>query len=470
MGSVPNYLIAFGNLRVATSILKPKPHASNRISFVNNIHPPSRELTEFSSVVLIGSSVRSMAQACRRILRSCSSINLWAIDQFADHDCVSIVDKVSQLELGAVTLDLFTTAVQKDPANLLFLPGGGTENHPLILEQIAARYAWCGLVGEPLRSIRNPQIALAVAKDIGLNAPRTISHKTHPNWQSFASQLEDLSKNTDWLWKSADQGGGLGVSHVQSPEELKYLYTHSNAGYLQQRIAGTPFGATIIISANGDCEFIGACRLLTASDRVTKIEPTPDTKVGHVEVISSPRGDYPYLFAGALGPAHLSDAVVSLLLAFARACWSEFGIRGWFQVDFILDAQDRAWVLEVNPRWSATMEIYERTSSISLITQHLDAWNIKKQAFTSALPNAAKLCWKDVVYATTDFLWHELHQQRADALNQKYLQRYGWPLIADIPNGKQAFSKGMPIFSLIASANHASELARQRDEARAILH
>ena len=413
-----------------------------------------------------------MAQSCAQLRSAADWISIWAVDQFADRDCIEVAAKVSQLDLADVSLDLFTNTEDAVSQELLFLPGGGTENHSMLIEQISATQVWCGIVGEPIRSLRDPTTLLNVARQAGLCAPLTHSHKTHPDRQSFAKQQIELGKNIQWLWKSSEKGGGLGVSDVRSETEIDYFFSQTGAGYLQQLIPGAPYGATIIISSNGRAEIIGACRLLTASDVVERVDfagSMTNTFIRQVITSHKQRDDFPYLFAGALGPCQLPDTVREQLLSFAEMSFVEFGIKGWFQVDFILDDNNQAWVLEVNPRWSATMEIYERSLGISLTAAHLRAWEIEVPEFIPNSRACGQVCWKDVVYAESDFLWTEAHQQRAAKLNREQIAKVGWPLIADIPDGQQSFAPGMPIFSLIATGQTEAELQNQRQNARHIL-
>ena len=418
-----------------------------------------------------------MAQACRRLRSAGQPVFIWSVDQFADRDCVAASDLVSQVELDDVELGIFEVEGSSGK-DLLFVPGGGTENHSALIEQIAKKHRWSGIVGESLRVLRAPETLFKVAREVDLKTPPTYTHQTHPTWQSFAVRGADLLKNADlpqnveWLWKSAKKGGGLGVSKVRTAEELRYFFSRPTEDYLQQFVPGSTLGATIIISANGQATFFGACRLLTASDCVAGLGIRRASKGVSIETVETKleaRTDYPYLFSGAIGPVELPEKVIGKLLRFAERSHQSLGVKGWFQVDFILDAAGEAWVLEVNPRWSATMEIYERALGCSLLAEHLSAWGIEISAIDVNDRAAGKVCWKEIVYAEEEVFWREGHQAKVDALNAAQLEACGWPLIADIPMGEQHFSRGMPIFSVIATGCSEEELLEQRRVGRAVL-
>jgi hypothetical protein len=435
-----------------------------------------RSLSRYSHIVLLGSSVRALAQSCHqlpcfRLTGASGRPSLWAIDQFADQDCSSVADKVSQIDLSEVSLDLFGSSEQTVSGELLFLPGGGTENHAELAQQIAANHHWCGIVGPQLTALRDPTILLDIASRVGLQAPPTYTHKTLPNRQSFVHSSTDLLKNADWLWKSSNKGGGLGVSRLHTQAEWDYFFSQTGSDYLQQVIPGVPYGATIIISANGKGEFVGACRLLTASDQVEHLEisQTSTSQIQYVHTSPRSRPDFPYLFAGALGPCYIPADVQQKLLRLAEACFHEFGIKGWFQIDFILDSNQQAWILEVNPRWSATMEIYERSLGLSLTAKHIQAWGVEVPVHAPNRRAQGLVCWKEVIYAESDFLWTDAHQLHVAELNRQQIHTLGWPLVADVPNVLQSFAPGMPICSIIAVGRTEIELQHQRSLTQSIL-
>jgi hypothetical protein len=58
--------------------------------------------------------------------------------------------------------------------------------------------------------------------------------------------------------------------------------------------------------------------------------------------------------------------------------------RGWLQADFIEDAEGRLWLLEINPRWSAGMEVLHvcrRSNANSPLAQHLEAVGFSSAPF-----------------------------------------------------------------------------------------
>jgi predicted ATP-grasp superfamily ATP-dependent carboligase len=85
----------------------------------------------------------------------------------------------------------------------------------------------------------------------------------------------------------------------------------------------------------------------------------------HVEILGICRSvihrneRHPFVYGGSIGPLFLSPFAEAAIQRFCDLVALRRNLRGLFNVDVILDAQDRVWVLEVNPRWSASMEIVE---------------------------------------------------------------------------------------------------------------
>ncbi len=149
-----------------------------------------------------------------------------------------------------------------------------------------------------------------------------------------------------------------------------------------------------------------------------------------------------YRWCGNVSPPGLPADERRRLLEQARAictCLAEgFGLRGLFGVDVIWDGR-RAWVLEVNPRPGASLEVLERQAGIRVFDAHLDA-------FSGRLPHvdvergwSGEAAGKAIVFAT--------HDGVARATE-------GWPArgIRDVPNPGDEIHAGHPVCTLLAAA------------------
>src|SRR5690606_21045188 len=79
-------------------------------------------------------------------------------------------------------------------------------------------------------------------------------------------------------------------------------------------------------------------------------------------------------YAGSLGPLRLANATTRHLQALGDLLAAEFQLIGAFGVDFILDAdEETVWPVEINPRYTASMEVLERAHDQLIVAQHIAA-------------------------------------------------------------------------------------------------
>ncbi len=67
-----------------------------------------------------------------------------------------------------------------------------------------------------------------------------------------------------------------------------------------------------------------------------------------------------------------TEPLWSRLESIGNALAMAFGLAGWFGVDFVL-RDGIPWPVEVNPRYTASLEIFEIASGQSLLPDHRDA-------------------------------------------------------------------------------------------------
>jgi predicted ATP-grasp superfamily ATP-dependent carboligase len=132
------------------------------------------------------------------------------------------------------------------------------------------------------------------------------------------------------------------------------------------------------------------------------------------------------------------DELVERATALARTVTSAFALRGLNGLDFI--ARDGVPVpIEVNPRYSASMELVERAGGGSLFGAHLDAC-AGRLAESPARP--AAVLGKAIVFARHDLMVDDP-------------ARWGVEL-ADVPHPGERIAAGRPICTVFARAGDAA--------------
>jgi predicted ATP-grasp superfamily ATP-dependent carboligase len=164
---------------------------------------------------------------------------------------------------------------------------------------------------------------------------------------------------------------------------------------------------------------------------------------------------------------------------FAKIVAQETGIRGLWQADFQIDPQGQLWLLEINPRWSASMELHETLQGFSWMSEHLRIVLADSKTRTDALqsvPNPRLASHgqvaKGILYAP-----HAMHL-RASEIDRLWFSRWHGTLreletsdfrVADIPQSDPLgvdFPQGMPIATLLVAGDKNADLLEKIRQAR----
>lgn len=295
-------------------------------------------------------------------------------------------------------------AFRRDWHCLGLVYGSGFEARPELPLALSDAAPVLGNRPEVLRAVADP---LAFARRLArLGIP-------HPE-----VRLEPPAVPAPWLSKRAGACGGL---HVRPAAERP----DAEAGrYYQRRAAGVAW--SLLFLADGvEALPVGFNRLLAAP----------------------PEAPSPWCYAGArrqaAGPAGWAEAAV----AAARALTRDLGLRGLNGIDFM--ASPRHWaLLELNPRPTATVELWDEAPMPPLFGLHLDAC---RGQLPEALPGLAGGRAAAVVYAGADI---------------RVPPGFAWPAwCADLPEAGSRIRAGDPVCTVHAEGVQAMPRLRRRRRA-----
>ncbi|HEY4260831.1 MAG TPA: ATP-grasp domain-containing protein, partial [Schlesneria sp.] len=177
-------------------------------------------------------------------------------------------------------------------------------------------------------------------------------------------------------------------------------------------------------------------------------------QVENAELSNAP---HPFVYCGSIGP--LQDARVEgfrhLLTAVAKLLVSKCHLRGIFGIDFIPDSNGTPWILEVNPRYTASVEIIELACQQSFLAGFQGS---KGQKRTSLAPSFLA---KQILYAENSLI--------APAFDVSAGPQWEWilPTIADVPVPGTHIDATWPICSVMATgATHEACLQSLREQAK----
>jgi predicted ATP-grasp superfamily ATP-dependent carboligase len=127
----------------------------------------------------------------------------------------------------------------------------------------------------------------------------------------------------------------------------------------------------------------------------------------------------------------LADAVRAICAHLAHA----FGLCGLFGVDLVWDGE-RAWVVEVNPRPTGSLECVEAAHEVGVFAAHLEGCAGRLPS-TAPAPTPFRAAGKAILFATQDV---------------RVGDTCGWPArgIRDVPHPREQIAAGHPICTLVS--------------------
>ena len=325
-----------------------------------------------------------------------------ALDRFGDLDLQRLCPSVSVLrDLGGRGgMAALVEAAETIRAGSVIY-GAGLENQPLLVARLATGRRLLGCPPETLERVRDPATLGASLREAGLAYPATFA-------ASDAPQRAERSRR--WLRKPVRGGGGRGV------REWRGGALHGEV-VVQEHISGLACSAAAV-----------------ADGRSATVLGVSEQLIGHRGF-----GARGYAWCGNLVPPRLGDAQRRALAAAARVICSHlalaFGLRGLFGVDLVWDGE-RAWVVEVNPRPTGSLECVEAAHDVGVFAAHLDGCAGRLPAIPP-VQAAQRAAGKAILFATEDVRVGDTR---------------GWPArgIRDVPHPGERIAAGHPICTLVS--------------------
>jgi len=204
-----------------------------------------------------------------------------------------------------------------------------------------------------------------------------------------------------------------------------------NGSYLQEYIQGTSCSA-LYVGNHGRSRLLGVTRQLVGESWL------------HAK---------PFQYCGSVGPLTLEKDLESVFVELGQALVEGFTLRGLFGVDCLL-RDGVPYPVEVNPRYTASVEVWEHATRQSAIELHVRAFNSGLiPAILTESDALSQKCavGKAILFARNDLVmpkdgpWRESFDQSVGELRE----------FADIPHPGCVIKKGSPIVSVFARAKSA---------------
>lgn len=341
------------------------------------------------TLTIIGASVRAAAQSARRA--ACVPL---AGDLFADLDLQTLC---TATQVSNYPDDLAQVLQGDQPGGWMYT--GALENYPNLIEKGSAVRPLLGNGADVLREVRNPLRVAECLRRHGLSCP------------AVSISQDGLPLDGTWLQKPLRSAGGAHIERL-TPTTAEAT---SQACYYQKLIEGESCSA-VYIAARGEAALLGITRQLLVE------------------------GSFRYL--GSVGPVHLGALQQSQFTDIGAALAAEFRLVGLFGVDAVINSQD-VWPVEINPRYTSSVEVLERASDLRAIALHIAACR------DGVVPlwvrsQTERVCGKAIWFADEVLT---IDKDLSTALDD----------VADVPPIGTRIAKHAPVATVLRSGRHVAE-------------
>ena len=346
-------------------------------------------------VLIAGVSTRGLAESAAR-----AGYDVLAVDGFGDLDLRARARSVTVARRGGgrFSIRAAVAAAGGGLAAEMVCYVGSFENHPRAVGALATGRVLWGNPPAVLSAVRDP---VHLARALALRGLPT------PAVRVAAPPRAATPTGSHWLVKPRASGGGSGVAPWRGGALPR-------GSYLQHRVAGTP--GSVVFAADGRRALpLGVSRALTG-DPAFGVD------------------GFRYCGSVLVAPDQpLFDNACRLATVVTEA----FGLVGVNGIDFVARG-DVPYVVEVNPRYCASMELVERERGISIFGLHA-------RACAGALPDLAP-----AGAAPTDLLGKAIVYAREDVVPEETERWLEDDDIRDVPPPGEPIGRGRPICTVFA--------------------
>ena len=290
---------------------------------------------------------------------------------------------------------------------------GAMENHPRVLQKLTTRTTLLAPAVDQIARMRDPLDLQAVLPSSSCRYPRT-----------FASNQRLPQDKTRWLKKPIASAAGQGIhafntTHTSSPDPTMII---------QEQISGRSISVSFLMHP-ARTDVLGCTEQL----------------LGHRELQANE-----FQYCGSIGPLHIPPSINKKLQELGQFLQHEYSLRGLIGVDLILH-DDQLWLIEINPRYTASMELFESQFNRSMIQLHLDSFS-KHPATFNRIDHDNMHYGKAVLFAReTTQVPNEFQSIWQAALNCQQ------PTVADLPPIGAIVQAGHPLFTIFAHSKSTAE-------------
>jgi hypothetical protein len=316
------------------------------------------------NTLVVGISTRAIAESAVR-----AECRVVTVDYFGDRDQKEQVENHSLLR--DFNIPFSARGLLAASRHLEFSSVGyisNLENYPEIVAEFAKRGRLLGNTPDVLREARDWRRLRQICRDEGIPLPQTL----------LPGEENEAVKEFRWLLKPVRSGGGHGIRFWDGSRLER-------TGVLQRFVEGRPASAAFVADGKnsvviGISEQLIGCRELGARE---------------------------FAWCGNLLPLQLDRpckaAFLETVETMAARLTRRLGLRGVNGLDLVVAGNPKGYpvpvLVEVNPRYTASMELVESAYGLNIFSLHLDAMAGSLPRFSLAHHVGGSFTGKGTVFA-----------------------------------------------------------------------
>ncbi len=330
-------------------------------------------------ILIVGFSTRAIAESAVR-----GGYNVVTLDYFGDRDQKELVENYSlmrdfQLRFSAKALLIASRGLNSQVVAYT----SSLENHPDVIEELAEGHNLLGNSPSTLRRARDWGHLRLVCRQENIAHPVTL----------LPGEEEQARGTGRWVSKPARSGGGHGISFWREGALGK-------GRILQEWIEGKACSAAFVADGR-------RCVLLGLTEQL----------IGRGEL-----GARGFTWCGNILPLSLPTpeigTVIGSVQEMAEKLTRSCDLRGVNGVDFVLGRDEARrpvpYLVEVNPRYTASMELIERAYGINVFDLHVRSFDGELPSFSlGENVHRPGFYGKGIIYAREDVVMPETVRWRA---------------------------------------------------------
>lgn len=308
------------------------------------------------TAVVIGFNARPIALAAKRF-----GFRVLAADYWGDTDIRKKVDGLATVlrqqpgeeplqpsePVGDLLFEAASRVVQDHGKPDLILLGSGLDDRFDLWKRLGKIAPICGNDVKILPSVRDRIRLFELAEDLGICCPQTI--ETHEVEEGIKAAKEI---GYPVVVKPPTGSGGSGIYLARDQDDIERRCKRRRRVLIQQLIRGVDASSSVL--CDGD-----ECVVVTVNEQL----------IGKKE-LGTVR---PFGYCGNIVPLDAPSSAIVTIEEASKALGEALGLIGTNGFDWVVRSDGTPFLMEINPRFQATLECIEMVTGINVVKAHVEA-------------------------------------------------------------------------------------------------